>query len=110
MGSSESKYKGYDPRIELKGQLNLLEDEKLIATFCFEPCEWQNTLWGSKEHPVPLGSVDGIGHVTTERIVLFWDVKAALSGENIQLAGEGACEFCFGCFQLPRYAGVSRRF
>ena len=99
MGGNESKYDKYDPQPSLKGRLYLLEDEdedgdneKIIATFRFEPCEWQKILWGSKEHPVPLGSVDGLGHLTNKRIVLFWDTKSALSAETVHNAGEAACK------------------
>lgn len=88
MGSDNSKLK-YDPQPSLQGNLELGSDEKLIATFRFEPYYWEKSLFSAYSFPVGIGSVDGIGHLTSERLVLFWDVKNALMRE----AGERTSEF-----------------
>jgi len=96
--SSDSISDGYKPQPELKGCLELCdyedcdgvdedEREKIIATFSFEGCEWISPIYApATKTPAGVGSFDGLGHITNQRIVLFWDVKAALSGET---AGPG---------------------
>ena len=41
--------------------------------------------------PIRIGSVDGVGHITNMRLVLFWDVEAALSVEAVENGAEAAC-------------------
>lgn len=90
MGASESKFPKYDPQPSLRGGLDLSPDERILATFRFQPAAWESIFWGSREHPVPLGSIDGLGHLTNKRIVLFWDTKAALSAKMVHYGGEAA--------------------
>lgn len=88
MGNNSTKQK-YDPQPSLLGNLELCSDERLVATFRFEPCYWEKHLSSSESFPVGIGSVDGIGHLTDMRLVLFWDVQNALMKE----AGENTSEF-----------------
>ncbi|RKK67323.1 hypothetical protein BFJ69_g14616 [Fusarium oxysporum] len=88
MGNNSTKQK-YDPQPSLLGNLELCSDERLVATFRFEPCYWEKHLSSSESFPVGIGSVDGIGHLTDMRLVLFWDVQNALMKE----AGKNTSEF-----------------
>ncbi|KAH7147284.1 hypothetical protein DER46DRAFT_703950 [Fusarium sp. MPI-SDFR-AT-0072] len=88
MGNNSTKQK-YDPQPSLLGNLELCGDERLVATFRFEPCYWKKHLFSTNSCPVGIGSVDGIGHLTDMRLVLFWDVQNALMKE----AGEKTSEF-----------------
>jgi hypothetical protein len=77
MGSSGSSLK-YEPQPSLQGLLELDDDETLVATFKFEAAEWETFFGLSKEYTVGVGMVEGLGHVTSERLILFWDLKGAL--------------------------------
>ncbi|ODA80705.1 hypothetical protein RJ55_03664 [Drechmeria coniospora] len=92
MGGGESKFRKYDPQPSLRGGLDLSPDERILATFRFQPANWESVFYGSRHHPVPLGSVDGLGHLTNKRIALFWSTKAALSAKTVHYGGEGAAK------------------
>lgn len=88
MGNNSTKQK-YDPQPSLLGNLELCDDERLVATFRFEPCYWEKDIFSSNSFPVGIGSVGGIGHLTDMRLVLFWDVQNTLLKE----AGEQTSGF-----------------
>jgi hypothetical protein len=71
----------YQQQPSLLGRLQLADEEKLIATFRFEPQEWQKAFLSANKFPGGIGSVDGIGHITSRRLVLFWDTEGALKRE-----------------------------
>jgi len=99
--SSGSSFLKYEPQPDLRGHLELdgpiNEDdddpdcEVLVATFKFEACKWEKPPWSARERPIPVGMVEGLGHVTNRRLVLFWDVGGALSGGIIDKGGEVIC-------------------
>jgi hypothetical protein len=70
---------GYAPQRALLGNYHLISNlgETLIATFRFAPCEWtKKDLFGGKtSYPRCLDAFLGIGHITSHRILLFYDLK-----------------------------------
>jgi hypothetical protein len=88
-GQTYTVPEGYKPQIALLGRYKLKDDEYLIATFAFEPCEWWRTLGKKTSHPVGCGYVAGIGHVTNERVLLFYDLEKTLGRRKMgHLTGE----------------------
>ncbi|RYC79564.1 hypothetical protein BFJ63_vAg17551 [Fusarium oxysporum f. sp. narcissi] len=103
MGNNSTKQK-YDPQPSLLGNLDLCDDERLVATFRFEPCYWEKDIFSSHSFPVGIGSVGGIGHLTDMRLVLFWDVQNALLKE----AGEQTSEFIGTALDRPHHEILGR--
>jgi hypothetical protein len=68
--------KGYAPQPALLFDYALEPGEELIATFSFTPCKWTKELFASNEmFPRSLGMTLGIGHVTSHRVLLMYDLK-----------------------------------
>ncbi|KAG7429572.1 hypothetical protein Forpi1262_v009428 [Fusarium oxysporum f. sp. raphani] len=67
MGNNSTKQK-YDPQPSLLGNLDLCDDERLVATFRFEPCYWEKDIYSSHSFPVGIGSLKEAGEHTSEFI------------------------------------------
>lgn len=84
---------GFAPQPALLFDLTLTPGEHLIATFAFTPCKWENKLREPEIIPGICAITMGIGHVTSDRILLFYDVKkmhwkSSWSGEQIETLGK----------------------
>lgn len=85
--------RGYSPQKALLFDYPLQDRERLIATFTFTPAKWTKLLGESQMYPRPLGMTLGIGHVTSERVLLFYDIKmihgkSTMSGGSIETIGK----------------------
>lgn len=94
-GLSTSSLK-YEPQSELLGSYEPYGDwthdyeaEELIATFRFMPCYWERSLFRKTLFPTDTGGIAGIGHLTNQKLVLFYDVQEALSAEVARGAVSG---------------------
>ncbi|KAK4220344.1 hypothetical protein QBC37DRAFT_445634 [Rhypophila decipiens] len=71
--------RGYAPQEALLYDYQLLPGETLIATFQFTPAKWTKEMFASGEmFPRTLGSTMGIGHITSQRVILMYDLKRIL--------------------------------
>jgi hypothetical protein len=80
--------KGYAPQPALLFDYPLLPGETLVATFEFTPAKWVRKLFSSDEVILnSLGSTMGIGHITSQRVLLFYDLKK-MRGQSTWSGGQ----------------------
>ncbi|KAM7205722.1 hypothetical protein V8F20_002955 [Naviculisporaceae sp. PSN 640] len=86
--------RGYAPQEALLYDYQLLPGETLIATFDFTPAKWTKEMFASAEmFPRTLGSTMGIGHITSQRVLLMYDLKRIMgrsswSGGQVETLGK----------------------
>ncbi|KAI1877495.1 hypothetical protein JX265_003503 [Neoarthrinium moseri] len=92
--SEDNVPRGYAPQKPLLYDFPLEPCEQLIATFEFTPAKWKKDLLASSEmFPHSFGTTIGIGHITSERVLLFYDIdrihgESTWSGGSIETMGK----------------------
>jgi hypothetical protein len=90
---------GYAPQPALLFDFALEHGEELIATFSFTPCKWKKEVFAeNKMFPAPFATTLGIGHVTTHRVLLMYDLKPIekkgwWSSGEVNLVGQWAGKY-----------------
>ena len=66
---------GYAPQADLLFNVPLKLGERLVATFQFTACKWVKKFGQTSMFPSMCATTYGIGHMTSEHILLFYDLK-----------------------------------